>query len=304
MDILLKVVRWVLGLFLGFTAVGALFSGAFIAFLLMAMSVLIIIPPSGAWIGRFFGPVTRHGAAIGIGFVCFVAGLAVAVINSEPSKPEPAAAPAATAAKPATSSRTPATHPRAPTVSATPAKVDASRKISPDAAFLIEGEGWERTRREWGSAGVKRINAAMPKAAEKVARSSNCDYVELVGLSDRGKPGQQAVFYVDCRNGQRFYVSEDDLKSDAAVVSKNARTAAINDSTAIKACEDSVKSQLNFPSTFDRDLLNTSVYRAPTGNIAVRFTFQARNALGAKLPQRARCVIDDTGIEPAQITNN
>lgn len=179
-----------------------------------------------------------------------------------------------------------------------------SKKISPDAVFLIEGDGWDKTRREWGSAGVKRINAAMPKAAEKVAQSASCDYVEIVGLSDRGKPKKQAVFYVDCKNGQRFYVSEDDLKSDAGVVSKNAKTAAISDVTAITACEDSVKSQLNFPSTFDRDLLNTSVYRAPTGNIAVMFTFQAKNALGVELPQRAKCVIDDTGLEPAQISNN
>ncbi|MBH1745992.1 hypothetical protein I5V28_09185 [Stenotrophomonas maltophilia] len=304
MDVLLKVLRWVLGLFLGFTALGALFAGSFIAFLLMAVGVLVIIPPSGAWIGRFIAPVSRHGAAIGIGLVCFFAGLAMAVITSEPTKP--AAVATATTGKPATPPVAPAapTPAPAPAAPAAPAQVDVSRKISPDAVFLIEGEGWDKTRREWGSAGIERINAAMPKAAEKVAQSSSCDYVELVGLSDRGKPKQQAVFYVDCKNGQRFYVSEDDLKSDAGVVSKNAKTAAISDSTAIKACEDSVKSQLNFPLTFDRDLLNTSVYRAPTGNIAVQFTFQAKNALGAELPQRARCVIDDTGIEPAQISNN
>ena len=81
MDMLLKVLRWVLGLFLGFTALGALFTGAFIAFLVMAIGVLVIIPPSGAWIGRFISPVTRNGAAIGIGLVCFFAGMAVAVIN-------------------------------------------------------------------------------------------------------------------------------------------------------------------------------------------------------------------------------
>ena len=302
MDMLLKVLRWVLGLFLGFTALGALFTGAFIAFLVMAIGVLVIIPPSGAWIGRFISPVTRNGAAIGIGLVCFFAGMAVAVINSEPSKS--AAEPAATGAGQAAPAPASATTPTpAPATTAAPVKVDVSKKISPDAVLLIEGDGWEKTRREWGSAGVKRINAAMPKVAEKVAQSDTCDYVELVGLSDRGKPKQQAVFYVDCKNGQRFYVSEDDLKSDAGVVSKNAKTAGISDVTAITACEDSVKSQLNFPSTFDRDVLNTSVYRAPTGNIAVMFTFQAKNALGVELPQRAKCVIDDTGIEPAQISN-
>lgn len=306
MDMLLKVVRWVLGLFLGFTALGALLTGSLIAFFVMALGVLIIIPPSGAWIGRFVAPVARHGAAIGIGLVCWFAGMAVAVIYSEPSSPA-AASTEQQAAAPAASAATPPAAPAAsasPAVPAAPEKVDVSQKISPDAVFLIEGEGWDRTRREWGSTWIKRINEAMPKVAEKVAHSPGCDYVELVGLSDRGKPQQQAVFYVDCRNGQRFYVNEDDLKSDDNVVSKNEKTAGISDGNAIRACEDSVRSQLNFPSTFDRDLLNTSVYRAPTGNIAVQFTFQAKNALGAELPQRARCVIDDTGIHPAEISNN
>lgn len=300
MDTLLKVLRWVLGLFLSFTALGALFTGDFIAALVMLAGVLVIIPPSGAWIGRFVAPVARHGAAVGIGLVLFFAGIAVAVINSDPKPPAAEQTPVATSpAAPAKPSPTPQPTP-APTP---PAPVDVSTKISPDAVMLIEGEGWDKTRREWGSAGIKRINAAMPKAAEKAAQSPACDYVEIVGLSDRSKPKSMAVFYVDCRNHQRFYVSEDDLKSDAAPVSKNAKTAAISDTKAITACEESVKSQLNFPLSFDRDLLNTRVYRAPTGNIAVDFTFQAKNALGAELPQRARCVIDDTGIHPAEISN-
>lgn len=300
MDMLLKVVRWVLGLFLGFTALGALFTGDFIATLVMLAGVLIIVPPSGAWIGRYIAPIARHGAAIGIGLVLFFAGIAVAVINSDTKAPATKDAP--TVASPAAPA-TPAPEPKPTPAPSPPAQVDVSAKISPDAVMLIEGEGWDKTRREWGSAGIKRINAAMPKAAEKAAQSPACDYVEIVGLSDRSKPKSMAVFYVDCRNSQRFYISEDDLKSDAAPVSKNAKTAAISDAKAVAACEESVKSQLNFPLSFDRDLLNTRVYRAPTGNIAVDFTFQAKNALGAELPQRARCVIDDTGIHPAEITN-
>lgn len=301
MDTLLKVVRWVLGLFLGFMAFGALVTGAFAATAVMMAGVLVIIPPSGAWIGRFIAPVARHGAAIGIGLLLVFIGFVVAAMTSEPSS---TAGTPPSAAAPAAPSKAPNQTPPKPAAPAPPPKVDTQAKISPAAVMLIEGEGWDKTRREWGSAGIKRLNAAMSKAAEKVAEAQGCDYVELVGLSDRSKPKQMAVFYVDCRNGQRFYVSEDDLKSDTALVSKNAQTAAISDVKAVAACEESVKSQLNFPSTFDRDLLNTSVYRAPTGNIAVQFTFQAKNALGAELPQRARCVIDDTGIHPAEISNN
>lgn len=299
MDTLLKVVRWVLGLFLGFTAFGGLVAGAFVGALVMLGGMLIVLPPSGAWIGRFVAPVARHGAAIGIGLLLWLTGIVVTATTAEPSRP---AASKSTASRPAThaTSTAKASRPKTP---ASSAKTDIATRISPDAVMLIEGEGWDKTRREWGSAGIKRLNTAMPKVAEKVARTSACDQVELVGISDRSKPRQMAVFYVDCRNGQRFYVSEADLASDAAIASKSEKTAAISDANALQACEASVKGQLTYPLSFNRDLMNTRTYRAPTGNIAVEFTFKAMNALGAELPQRARCVIDDTGIHPAEISN-
>lgn len=179
----------------------------------------------------------------------------------------------------------------------------ADKKIGPDAVFLITQKGWERTYRTWGDTWIARINNSMPIAARKVAESPECDKLEIAGLSDqRSTPKQEIVYYADCTNGKRFYVAEKELQSTATVVSKNAKTAAISDSTAIRACEDGVKEQLKYPMSFDRKWTDTSVYRAKTGNIAVEFSFEAKNALGALLPQKARCVIDDKGIYPAEIS--
>jgi len=187
-------------------------------------------------------------------------------------------------------------------IAAPPQSENPDAKVSPDAAFLIEGEGWEKTRREWGSTWIARINKAMPLAAQKAAESATCDYVEVAGLSDRSIPRSEVVFYVDCKNGERFYISEADATSNQVATSKGAQTAAVSNFDAIQGCEQSVKAALNHPQTFKRHRLDTSVYRAPGGNVVVEFGFDAKNGLGTKLPQHARCVIDDRGMSPAEIS--
>ena len=171
--------------------------------------------------------------------------------------------------------------------------------------MLIEGAGWEKARSQWGAAEIKRINSLMPDAARNVAASSQCQSVEIAGWaegrSDLSK--KKIVFFVDCAGGKRFYVSEDDLKSNKAAASQNSKTLALNDTTAIEACEKSVKKQLNYPLSYNRHWTDTSVYRAPTGNIVVRFTFDAKNGLGGNLPQRAKCYIDDRGMQAAEISS-
>ncbi|MGO1069619.1 hypothetical protein [Lysobacter sp. CA199] len=85
-------------------------------------------------------------------------------------------------------------------------------KVIPDSSFYVRGEGWEKTKAKWGEDGVARINELMPKAALKAAESPECDHVEIAGISDqRSEPGVEIVYYVDCRNEHREYVSERDI---------------------------------------------------------------------------------------------
>lgn len=259
--------------------------------LIVVLGGFVILPPSGLFLARFFPSLKEIGKAFGWGVALGLVGLVWAGATVEHGD---RAARLKEAVKPS-----------APTERASKAQadVDVSSKIDPSAVFLIEGKGWERTRETWGDEWVKRINDAMPKAAQKVAKADECDYVEMVGLSDsRSTPRQSFSFYADCRNGRRFYVSDNDLKSEVAAVSNNAKTAAIVDAQAIAACEDAVKDQLHYPLSFDRHMLSTSVYRAPQGNVAVDFDFDAKNGFGAELPHHARCVIDDRGIHPAEIS--
>lgn len=180
-------------------------------------------------------------------------------------------------------------------------------KISPTAVSAITPAGSPKIRAAWGDAGIVRLNRLQPLAARKAAESNKCDRVEVVGYSsDRSTPKEEAVFFVDCRNENRFYVKQADIESDRPVKSKREIMEALTDVDAINICETGIKVQLHYPLSFDRDILNTNVIRAQNGggNVAVSFTFSAKNGFGAELPQAARCVFDDRGIREASIFNS
>lgn len=83
---LIKLVRWALALALGFIAFGAMYAGDTVPAILMVAGALVILPPVGAFVGRFAPPVARHGVAIAIGFALVLAGLAVTSLTSGGAK--------------------------------------------------------------------------------------------------------------------------------------------------------------------------------------------------------------------------
>lgn len=177
-------------------------------------------------------------------------------------------------------------------------------KIDPDAVSPITQKGYPKTFAEWGPAGVRKINSLLRAAAEKAALSPDCDRVELVELSgERSVPGKKIVFFVDCANRARIYISESDLASQAAIQSQTTKMARLSDADAIHRCREAIKLKLENPMTLSANAFSTSVSRAAiTGNVLVQFTFEAKNNLGATLPASARCIFTDRGIEEASIS--
>lgn len=185
------------------------------------------------------------------------------------------------------------------------AQAVANPKIDKHAVSPYTQKGYPKLYQQWGEKGIKEINAMLPLAAQKAAASPECDKVEIVELSgNRSVPGKNAVFFADCKNGKRFYISQSDLKSDKPARSKQSKTAGLKESEATIACENSVKARLTNPGTFQRKMLTTSFYRAPTGNVAVEFAFVAKSDFGAELPSKARCIFTDLGLESTEITKS
>lgn len=180
----------------------------------------------------------------------------------------------------------------------------ANPKISEDAVYPITKKGYPKLYAEWGAAKIKEVNSLMPLAAKKIASSAECNKVDLVELSgQRSSPRGDIVFFVDCANGKRFYVSKAELKSASAPQSQEKKMSNISNQQATDACEKAIKVQLTNPMTFDKKFGTNSVYRAPTtGNIIVDFTFEVKNNLGGVLPHKAHCVFNDKGLQDATIS--
>jgi hypothetical protein len=171
-------------------------------------------------------------------------------------------------------------------------------EIAPEVFQPITPAGMPKAYATWKVVGFERINSLRIAAAQAVAQNPKCDYVEVSELStSRSTAPQNPIVFVDCRNGERFYIGEDDLEGPLAT--EGEKGARLSKTDAVLACEEALKRQLTVPLSLDRDLLNTSALQAETtGNWGVEFTFKSQNGLGAKVPHRARCTIDtDANVE-------
>nr|DAK77174.1 MAG TPA: hypothetical protein [Caudoviricetes sp.] len=171
-------------------------------------------------------------------------------------------------------------------------------KIAPSVReFKYDKKTYPKLYKQWGEKAVKEMNGYLPRIAEHVAREDSCDAVESVDISDaRSNPkAKQMVFFVDCRNGKRFFVSTADLNSGRKSTAEQDKE--IDHSAVISQCDAAIKAQLNHPGTFDPHLLDTATGVNPNGNILVTRGFTAKNGLGMQIDYRAYCVITDNKVE-------
>jgi hypothetical protein len=175
-------------------------------------------------------------------------------------------------------------------------KIDG--KIASDVReFKYDKKAYPKLYKKWGEKAVEEMNGYLPRIAEHVARENSCDAVESVDISDaRSNPkAKQMVFFADCRNGKRFFVSTDDLNSDRKSTAEQDKE--IDNSAVISQCDAAIKAQLNHPGTFDPHLLDTATGVNPNGNILVTRGFTAKNGLGMQIDYRAYCVITGNKVE-------
>lgn len=196
--------------------------------------------------------------------------------------------------------------PKPPAQAATPAaKAPPEPKgpapISPSAFNKYTADQYPRTVKQWGAEGVKRIEAHERAAADLIATSPKCDEVAMIGLSEqRSSPPVNIVVFVDCTNGERFYVGPSDLK--AAPVAQSQK--AVSQSAAFQSCRDAVRASAKFPSSVDFETFGQRSSTHPTtGNTVVELDFEAKNGLGNMIPQTARCIFPADGKPEITIAN-
>ena len=104
---------------------------------------------------------------------------------------------------------------------------DNKKNVSYDSSALWsiptqKGKGYDKVINKYGINGVKKINGLLPKAAEIISKSSECDKLSYVTYSDRGTP-KNIVIFGGCNNGKRFYLSETDIKNKISAVSNKTK---------------------------------------------------------------------------------
>lgn len=172
-----------------------------------------------------------------------------------------------------------------------------------DVAIPYTEKGYPKLYATWGKKWVDDINTMLPLVVKKVAANPQCDAPSIADLSDnRSTVKQEAVFFVDCVNGERFYISQKELSENNDVQAESSILSG-KPSQYIQPCREMIKAQLNYPDTFDEVFGSVNSFKGTSGNMVVEMDFIAKNAIGAEMPQSARCVFGTNGNNEAVISN-
>lgn len=176
------------------------------------------------------------------------------------------------------------------------AEEDPKTKISQYVFVADEKSDYPKLAKKLG-ASWSRLQSTREASALHVAVNSKCDFVELAEASDKSTKSNIVIF-VDCRNGERMYVSESDLKTGGAYEFQSDKV--FDRMSAIKICNGTAKSMTAHPELADMHIWTGSSFSAnkTTGNAQVLLDFDASNTFGVKGKFTARCVFPANGEVP------
>lgn len=172
----------------------------------------------------------------------------------------------------------------------------STKPISEHAYTEYNKQNYPKTYKAWGEEWVAKFPEFERKAVQKVATGSNtCDSIDYIALSEsKSTPKKEAVFLIDCTNGERFYVSQNELSLGEELRSQSQK--AISQDVAYDSCRSMIKASANHPSSVDFKLLDSGGFTAQTtGNVVITLGFTAKNGLGIDIPYRAKCIFTPDG---------
>lgn len=161
----------------------------------------------------------------------------------------------------------------------------------PETKQALQDAGFSKTLKKLGLDNIKKANKLMPVAAKKAAQNKKCDAVMTVDLSLERSTKDKLVFFVWAQNYTKFYFSEDELMENGPALSEQEKLAPLLVRHEVMA-EEVIKSQLNFPSTYDRHELGVfNSCTTPSCN-EITIEFSAKNAYGLELTYIATVQFD------------
>ncbi len=149
----------------------------------------------------------------------------------------------------------------------------------PETAQSLKDAGFSQTLEKLGLENIKKANKLMPIAAQKAAQNKKCDAVMEVSISLYRSSKTELVIFVLAQNNTKFYFTEAELMEEGPVLSEQEKLAPLLSRHEIMA-EEVIKSQLNFPSTYDRHEMGVFTSRTTPSCNEVTIEFSAKNAYG------------------------
>lgn len=137
---------------------------------------------------------------------------------------------------------------------------------------------------------INDINALRKKAAFLAANSEKCDEVSLSELNADDSKKNNLQFFVDCKNGSRFRMSESDIISQKSVLTEKEK--ALDEKEAMEQCMNYIRASATNPDSVDMHAFGgiNHFTNETTGNVVVDIEFDAENDFGAKITSTAHCL--------------
>lgn len=164
-----------------------------------------------------------------------------------------------------------------------------AKRITPSALMSYTKDQYPKLFRKYGKR-IPEIEKLRRTAAEQVIDSDKCDYVDLAEVSQDSSPVNNVRFFIDCKNGNRFYRTEQEIKKSLRVQSQ--ADLAWNEPKARDTCRQMILDNATIPSSVDlHNLLGTSSNMVKeNGNVVVLIDFDAKNVYGTEIGHTARCI--------------
>ncbi|WP_447759003.1 hypothetical protein [Sphingopyxis fribergensis] len=189
-------------------------------------------------------------------------------------------------------------------------RLSAAKAKVPSDPVLMTKAGYPKMYKQLGPAKFDTANELMSWAVLAAANSKQCSEVTDIGVSD--KSTRKAItWYVDCKNSERFMISEEqaiatrdqydpsaspEAKARAAKVAvaepKSARWKSFKEGDAVTACRTLVQSTMTNQRSFDAAWTWDSQKDDDTGLVTLQQDFNAQNGFGATISSRYSCVVN------------
>lgn len=289
----LKVLAWVWSVFIFIGAVGDLFKGQLVGFLLLSMIGLLALPPIWQKVRDKGHTTPIYGRVI---FSVILFGIYAATLPTDQSTISDAGDGSGNAEE-------------GDPVAMRLAELEST--IASDAVSEMTRADFSETYDKLGQSQFDKANALAKWAAVAAAESEDCRSVDLVGISERATR-ENLQWYVDCGNSERFFIeqaqaeamlakydptSTPDVRASAERVAVaepvSARWKNFDEAGIVSACDLLVKQQMLVPSTFSTGWSRWAIDKNDeTGVVIIERDYKSENAYSQKINGRYRCTVN------------